>query len=162
MKRMGRSSLSLLLTILLPGCLAMPGAFSPRPGVKGHISGIVVNAKGRPVAAAIVEGVWIQRWTIIFPPPGFAMVDCSAKSDANGRFAFAASRKLDELDAYTPDFGLTSRLEPVVHHGNIVRLIPDPQLSGPSQAASHRTRDRQSPHWHHQTDSASSGVHPSR
>jgi len=103
----------------------MPGAFGPRcAGVKGHISGIVLNAKGRPVAGAIVEGVCIQRWTIIFPPPGFEIVDCSTKSDANGRFAFTASRKLDELDVHTPDFGMTGRLVHVFQEGNIIRVSP--------------------------------------
>ena len=103
--------------------MPMPGAFSRKEGAKGRISGIVIDCRGRAVTGAKVQGIWTQRWTILFPPPGFTIVSTTTTTDANGRFSFITRDRIDILDATRGD--LEGRLNAVTQSGNTIRVKRD-------------------------------------
>jgi hypothetical protein len=110
----------------LGGCVGVlpPNAVKSRPSITGYITGFVVDSKGRPVAGAMVWGIFLQRWTIGYVPPGFEIVNCRTNTDANGRFSFNASEKLDKLYAETRDIKMNGQVDHMTQEGNIIRLYP--------------------------------------
>jgi hypothetical protein len=112
-----------LAAVWLSGC-ALPHNPKLKQSVTGYITGIVEDSKGRPVSGARVEGLWLQRWTIVFLPPGLVFVNCQTTTDLNGHFAFNATHKLDKVYAETTDNELNGQLDSVKQMGNIIRLYP--------------------------------------
>jgi hypothetical protein len=112
-----------VLWFLFPGCVLPSNAFKSGPTVKGFISGVILNSKGRSISGVGVEGIWLQRWTIGYLPPGFEMIDGQTTSDENGGFALYAPHKLDILYAQTADGRFNGQLTPVIQKGNIILLM---------------------------------------
>jgi hypothetical protein len=64
-----------------------------------HYSGIVVDARGRPVAHAKVEGADSPPYIINGSPP----VTVSGVTDADGKFTLASAEPLWGITATSPD-----------------------------------------------------------
>jgi hypothetical protein len=118
------TSISVIMAICLAGCVLPITHLKSKPTVKGYITGIVLDSKSRPVSGVKIEGIWLQRWTVFFPPPGFEIVDGNTTSDANGKFALNASQKLDLLYAETADRKLNGQSAVVTQRGNVIHLSP--------------------------------------
>jgi hypothetical protein len=122
MRKVFRGVICMVAAGWLVGCVVSTSVFDFKPAVTGLITGIVVDAKQRPVSGAFVDGVYARKWTTIMPPVPDEFVVGTATTDVNGRFAFNTSKRVDILMAQTPDFGLLGELDIVTQKDNVIQL----------------------------------------
>ena len=121
MRKVFRGLICMVAAGWLAGCVwVSPSVFDRKPAVTGLITGIVVDAKQRPVSGAFVDGIYVRKWTTIVPPVPNAFVVGTATTDVNGRFAFNTSKRVDILIADTRrSWG---ELDIVAQKDNVIQL----------------------------------------
>ena len=122
MRKVFRGVICMVAAGWLVGCVVSTSVFDFKPAVTGLITGIVVDAKQRPVSGAVVRGVYVRKWTTIVPPAPSEFVTGTATTDANGRFAFNTSKRVDILNAQARDFGSWGELDIVAQKDNVIQL----------------------------------------
>ena len=121
MRKVFRGLICMVAAAWLAGCVWVSrDVFDSKPAVTGLITGIVVDAKQRPVSGAVVHGVYERKWTTIAPPVPNGFVVGTATTDVNGRFAFNTSKRVDILIADTRrSWG---ELDIVAQKDNVIQL----------------------------------------
>ena len=123
MRKVFRGVICMVAAGWLAGCVWVSrNVFDFKPAVTGLITGVVVDAKQRPVSGAVVHGVYERKWTTIAPPVPNGFVVGTATTDANGRFAFNTSKRVDELSAQARDLRSSGELDIVAQKDNVIQL----------------------------------------